>query len=44
MKKILIEVRKKINNYLRKLLVIRKSMIKCGIKYYGKAIRKLYRN
>jgi len=44
MKKILIKVKKKINSHLRKLLVIRKSIIKCGIKYYRKAIRKPYRN
>jgi len=44
MKKTLIEVKKKINGYLRKLLVIRKLMIKCSIKYYRKAIKKLYRN
>jgi len=44
MKKIFIEVRKKINGYLRKLLVMKKLMIKCGIKYYRKAIKKLYGN
>jgi len=44
MKKIFIEVKKKTNSYLRKLLVIRKLIIKCGIKYYGKAIKKPYRN
>jgi len=44
MKKILIEVRKKINGHLRELLVIKKLMIKCGIKYYGKAIKKPHRN
>jgi len=44
MKKTPTEVRKKINNYLRKLLVTKKLIIKCSIKYYGKAIKKLYRN
>jgi len=44
MKKTPIEIRKKINSYLRKSLVIKKLMIKYGIKYYGKAIKKLYRN
>jgi len=44
MKKTPIEVRKKINSYLRKLLVIKKLIIKCGIKYYKKAIKKPYRN
>jgi len=44
MKKTLIEVKKKINSYLRKLLVIRKLIIKYGIKYYGKVIKKPYRN
>jgi len=32
------------NSYLRKLLVIKKSIIKCGIKYYRKAIKKLHGN
>jgi len=44
MKKTPIGVKKKINGHLRELLVIKKLMIKCGIKYYGKAIKKLYRN
>jgi len=44
MKKILIEVKKKTNSYLKELLVIKKSIIKCGIKYYRKAIKKPYRN
>jgi len=44
MKKIYIEVKKKMNGYLRELLVIKKLIIKCGIKYYRKAIRKLYGN
>jgi len=44
MKKTLIEVKKKINSYLRKSSVIRKLIIKCGIKYYRKAIKKLYGN
>jgi len=44
MKKIFIEVKKKTNSYLRELLVIRKLIIKCGIKYYRKAIKKPYRN
>jgi len=44
MKKTLIKVKKKTNSYLRKLLVIKKLMIKCGIKYYRKAIKKLYGN
>jgi len=44
MKKTPIEVRKKTNGYLRKLLIIKKLTIKCGIKYYRKAIKKLYRN
>jgi len=43
-KKTFIEVKKKINSYLRKLLVIKKWIIKCGIKYYRKAIKKLHRN
>jgi len=32
------------NNYLRKLLVMKKLIIKYGTKYYGKATEKLYRN
>jgi len=44
MKKTFIEVKKKINGYLRRLLVIKKLIIKCGIKYYRKAIKKPYRN
>jgi len=44
MKEIFIEVRKKTNSYLKELLVIKKLIIKCGIKYYGKATRKPYRN
>jgi len=44
MKKIPIEVKKKINGHLKELLVIKKSIIKYGIKYYGKAIKKLHRN
>jgi len=40
----LIKVKKKINNYLRRLLVIKKLIIKYSIKYYKKAIKKLYRN
>jgi len=44
MKKTFIEVKKKINGHLRELLVTKKSIIKCGIKYYGKATMKLYRN
>jgi len=44
MKKISIEVKKKINSYLRRLLIIKKLIIKYGIKYYKKAIKKLYRN
>jgi len=44
MKKIFIEVKKKIDSYLRRLLVIKKLIIKCSIKYYKKAIEKLYRN
>jgi len=44
MKKTPIEVKKKINSYLKELLVIKKLIIKCGIKYYRKAIKKLYRN
>jgi len=44
MKKIYIEVKKKINNYLRELLVIKKLIIKYSIKYYRKAIKKPYRN
>jgi len=43
-REILIEVKKKINNQLRKLLIIKILMIKCSLKYYRKAIRKLYRN
>ena len=43
-KKIPIEVKKKINNYLRKLLVIKKLIIKYSIKYYRKAIKKPYKN
>jgi len=44
MRKTPIEVKKKINGYLRKLLVIKKSMIKYSIKYYGKAMKKPHRN
>jgi len=44
MKKILIEVKKKTNSYLKELLVTKKLMIKCGIKYYRKAMKKPYRN
>jgi len=44
MKKIFIKVKKKINGYLRELLVIKKLIIKCGIKYYRKAIKKLHGN
>jgi len=44
MKKTLIEVKKKINSYLRRLLVMKRLIIKYSIKYYGKAIRKPYRN
>jgi len=44
MKKIYIEVRKKINSYLRRLLVIKKSIIRYSIKYYRKAIKKPYKN
>jgi len=44
MKKTPIEVKKKINSYLRKSLVIKKLIIKCSIKYYRKAIKKLHRN
>jgi len=44
MKKTPIEVRKKINSYLRKLLITKKWTIKYGIKYYGKATRKPHRN
>jgi len=44
MKKIPIEVRKKTNGYLRRLLVMKKLIIRCGIKYYRKAIKKLYGN
>jgi len=43
-KKIYIKVKKKTNSYLKKSLVIKKSIIKYGIKYYKKAIKKLYRN
>jgi len=32
------------NSYLKKLLVIKKLIIKYGIKYYRKAIKKPYRN
>jgi len=32
------------NSYLRKLLVIKKLIIKCSIKYYKKAIKKPYGN
>jgi len=39
-----IKVKKKTNSYLRRLLVIKKLIIKCGIKYYKKAIKKLYGN
>jgi len=39
-----IEVKKKTNGYLRKLLVMRKLIIKYSIKYYGKAMKKLYGN
>ena len=44
MKKTPIEVKKKINNYLRKLLVIKELITKCGTKYYNKVMRKLYRS
>jgi len=44
MKKTPIEVKKKMNSYLRKSLVIKKLIIKYSIKYYGKAIKKPYRN
>jgi len=44
MKKTPTEVRKKINSYLRKLLVTKKLIIKCGMKYYRKAIKKPYGN
>jgi len=44
MKKILIKIKKKTNSYLRELLVIKKLIIKCGIKYYKKAIKKPYGN
>jgi len=44
MKKISIEVKKKINSHLKELLVMKKLIIKCGIKYYRKAIKKLYGN
>ena len=40
MRKIFIKVKKKINSYLRKLLVIKRLMTKYSIRYYGKAIKK----
>jgi len=36
----LIEVKKKINSYLKRLLIIKKLIIKYSIKYYKKAIKK----
>jgi len=44
MKKTPIKVKKKTNSLLKELLVIKKLMIKYGIKYYRKAIRKPHRN
>jgi len=44
MRKTPIKVKKKINSHLRKLLVTKRLMIKYGIKYYRKAIKKPYRN
>jgi len=44
MKKTPIKVKKEINGHLKELSVTKKSIIKCGIKYYRKAIKKLYRN
>jgi len=44
MRKTPIKVRRKTNSHLRKLLVMRKLIIKYGIKYYKKAIKKPHRN
>jgi len=44
MRKTPTEDKKKTNSYLRKSLVIKKLIIKYSIKYYRKAIKKLYRN
>jgi len=44
MKKTPIKVRKKINGYLRRLLVMKKLIIRYSMKYYRKAIKKPHRN